>query len=1017
MADRSQILATLEFVRELGVKFKDEDNDLLDLYANGDGVAIIGLLKRGKSTLVNSILGVQVSPIGREPETWCAINVTNGRWKAWARQADGVEVPLPADPEAFRESITRRGGSVSRDVNVAQIRCPNRLPEGLRLIDTPGLLEVDLEEADLVWRRSGAIAAVLISSFPPGVGKEERELLEKMMKHFGDHVRIVMKGLDSELTAEDLESAGEVWARYGRQPIRILESRIKTETPWGSGPFAELETAISELNAQAKISVERIAIRAEEILVRASREFFKSEGGIRSSLKSQDTDIDRARRRSLVQLRRSFDLPLLMEVKILAARAFVSEFESKELSREPFAVLVDAAHCGSSAAQRLVKSIWSSRISASSLKTSSAVSGSGVTDKSGFLEMLDVSLPRPTYSHFSSTDCIEVTHMDLFALERDRGLTVRSLAPLKSSIERFIGRLVTARDCDGALQLTLPDEYRAMIAARLLKMIRTGFETRSDANLEKIFSEVSPHAWADVGPSTRAALDRETTVTLGKLYETFVELRSTNPVVTVGPYRAVATSFLSGQVPGDAARAQKTARFLWTLRRYLSDECVREIESLIASMEGPKGLVAWIEHVRTSNLEREAVRRIHVRRGLLLGALFGISCVLLLSFRLWLAGVAALGGSLLFGAVAYRRENEDLPVPVYSFDEFALIDDLDGKAKRRRRSDERLAVVTTLGILFGLIAAIFSEGARDINQLSEVAVADRAIDTVVSPSDTGDADGVFESVGPEPSEAVTESTTETMDGGLTTEASSPETQVTVAQVATIDISQFVNPECGQTSLSVDPGAGSLEVVSETGAASVTDKWSLSAADVVKIACGSSSTLLTLTRLPQAISITDWDIFDSVHLERLSPRILRFGTHGDQCCYPDVPYDRAEVVKLSKTGRISREASDIDRFPLWNASIDYCDRLASEGEFNPMRPNGEAMYGVDGYATVCVEGPLVERLQEILVEEGYDIAIDGEFGPRTLRALKSLAAAEGVANVDGVAAVDGDLFFARTAGRR
>jgi predicted GTPase len=169
---------------ELAVLGTEQDREqltaLLDrLDAARLRVLVAGEPKRGKSTLVNALLGREVLPSGVTPLTAVTTTVRYGDdERAEVRFGDGREEKHPL--AALADLITERGNPGNRrgiaDVTV-YLAAPV-LAGGLELVDTPGtgsVFERDTETAREALRSMDA--AVLVLTADPPVSASERDLL------------------------------------------------------------------------------------------------------------------------------------------------------------------------------------------------------------------------------------------------------------------------------------------------------------------------------------------------------------------------------------------------------------------------------------------------------------------------------------------------------------------------------------------------------------------------------------------------------------------------------------------------------------------------------------------------------------------------------------------------------------------------------------------------------------------------------------------------------------------------
>lgn len=148
-------------------------------------VGVFGNVKRGKSTLVNALVGFPVSSMSVTPETAVPVWIESGEYRSFVVREDGT-VEDVADAATAAEMATQRHtrkDSRSRIVRVVQRLPIDWLPEGLRLVDTPGLddpndaalyEELTLAELDRV------AAAVFVFCSPPGPAGEEVRLLRAL---------------------------------------------------------------------------------------------------------------------------------------------------------------------------------------------------------------------------------------------------------------------------------------------------------------------------------------------------------------------------------------------------------------------------------------------------------------------------------------------------------------------------------------------------------------------------------------------------------------------------------------------------------------------------------------------------------------------------------------------------------------------------------------------------------------------------------------------------------------------
>jgi small GTP-binding protein len=145
-------------------------------------VLVAGEAKRGKSTLINALLGRALLPTGVTPLTALATTVRHGREEgatAVFRDGRAESFPLPA----LDDLVTERGNPGNRR-NLASVTVAADAPvlaHGVELVDTPGTGSVyahNTAEAEAALETMDA--AVFVLTADPPVSASERELMARV---------------------------------------------------------------------------------------------------------------------------------------------------------------------------------------------------------------------------------------------------------------------------------------------------------------------------------------------------------------------------------------------------------------------------------------------------------------------------------------------------------------------------------------------------------------------------------------------------------------------------------------------------------------------------------------------------------------------------------------------------------------------------------------------------------------------------------------------------------------------
>ncbi|RMF69495.1 MAG: hypothetical protein D6743_01765, partial [Calditrichaeota bacterium] len=170
-------------------------------------LVVMGQFKRGKSTLINALLGEALLPTAVVPLTSVVTVVRYGtQTEAEVAFQDGTR--RQTSVEALHEFITERDNPKNqKGVELVEIRHPARiLHEGVQLVDTPGVGSVFEHNTDVAYQFMPKADAVLflITADPP-ISKEELHFLSDVREHAGKI--FFLKNKIDHLSAAELEES------------------------------------------------------------------------------------------------------------------------------------------------------------------------------------------------------------------------------------------------------------------------------------------------------------------------------------------------------------------------------------------------------------------------------------------------------------------------------------------------------------------------------------------------------------------------------------------------------------------------------------------------------------------------------------------------------------------------------------------------------------------------------------------------------------------------------------------
>jgi GTP-binding protein EngB required for normal cell division len=149
-------------------------------------LAVVGLFNRGKSSLMNAVLGVDRLPVGVLPLTSVITTVSYGSRERLIIQREGWSIAQEEPISAIKEYVTESGNPGNqKKVTLAEIQIPAEiLRQGFYFIDTPGIGSAILQNTATTEEfLPEADAIIFVTSFEFPFTEAERQFFRKVRGH------------------------------------------------------------------------------------------------------------------------------------------------------------------------------------------------------------------------------------------------------------------------------------------------------------------------------------------------------------------------------------------------------------------------------------------------------------------------------------------------------------------------------------------------------------------------------------------------------------------------------------------------------------------------------------------------------------------------------------------------------------------------------------------------------------------------------------------------------------------
>jgi GTP-binding protein EngB required for normal cell division len=239
-------------------------------------VAVLGEFKRGKSTLVNALLGLDLMPTGAIPLTAVATEVAYGLLGATVVHLDGSTEDVELADVADYVTETRNPGN-ERQVAHVEARAPVELLRlGVVLVDTPGIGSVFRHDEAAKHALLESDGAIVVMSADAPLSEEERKLLAALSERRAptffvlnrvDHLTLSERDEVARFVTETIESElghkERLWCVSAREAlVARLAGRAPDEDAAGEfAAFSQAFTMFVELDlVEARVQTARAEV-------------------------------------------------------------------------------------------------------------------------------------------------------------------------------------------------------------------------------------------------------------------------------------------------------------------------------------------------------------------------------------------------------------------------------------------------------------------------------------------------------------------------------------------------------------------------------------------------------------------------------------------------------------------------------------------------------------------------------------------------------------------------------------
>ncbi len=243
-------------------------------------LVVLGDFKRGKSTVINAILGKSIAPVNVAPETFTINSISYGELpQAEAVLKNGQRIALAAD-DLVREQLEKLMRAFPDKLDYIDIRDNCELLKEIRIVDTPGLSDLDDLDKQVQDYLVNADAVIYVASALSPLSESEQMFLASHIRPQSfSKLYVLVNMIDAMNTKEDIQKIlDRINERceaimpnafvYGISGIDEYRRKIGLNRPdiKGFQDFYENEFLKFEVSLKREIILQKDVIRTQRVL-------------------------------------------------------------------------------------------------------------------------------------------------------------------------------------------------------------------------------------------------------------------------------------------------------------------------------------------------------------------------------------------------------------------------------------------------------------------------------------------------------------------------------------------------------------------------------------------------------------------------------------------------------------------------------------------------------------------------------------------------------------------------------